>query len=102
MDGFGLSYVALVSQEVPAAAAVLRLLGLRQEAVRVDAAGRSIPVFPLGETALALFAPGDPLLGGEARPGVHHIALAAADPLAAAAALAGRGFLAGEALPAPG
>ena len=100
MGGFGLAYVALVAADVPAATAALRLLGLRQEAV--EAPGRSVPVFPLGATALAVFAPDDPFLGGGARPGVHHIALAAADPLAAAAALAGRGFAAGPPLPALG
>ncbi len=112
MAGFGLAYVALVATEVSAATAALRLLGLRQEAVRVDAAGRTVPVFPLGASALAVFAPTDPFLagdarggdarGGDAKPGVHHIALAAADPPAAAAMLAARGFAAGPPLPALG
>ena len=34
-----------------------------------------MPVFALGRSALALFPPAHPLVAGEARPGVHHIAL---------------------------
>ena len=53
---------------------------------------------PSGETALALFAPDDPFLGEGAKPGVHHLALAADDPARAAAALA----QAGSHTPRPG
>ncbi|HMH53065.1 MAG TPA: VOC family protein, partial [Candidatus Acidoferrum sp.] len=47
------------------------------------------PVFALGRSALAVFPPGHPLVEGEARPGVHHIALGVDDPDAAAARLDG-------------
>jgi len=42
-------------------------------------------VFRTGRSALAVFDVEDPSLGGDAKPGVHHIALAAEDPVAAAA-----------------
>ena len=44
----------------------------------------------VGQTALALFEPADPFLGdGGASRGIHHIALGAQDPAAAARALRG-------------
>ena len=98
MNGFGLAYVALAAKDVPAAARVLgELLGLPRR--DLDYAGSRAPTFALGETALALFAPGDPFLGEEARPGVHHLAFAADDPARAGAALAQAGFCTA---PAPG
>ncbi len=91
MNGFGLAYVALATKDVPAAARVLgELLGLPRR--DLDYAGSRAPTFALGETALALFAPGDPFLGGGAKPGVHHLALAADDPARAGAALAQAGI----------
>ncbi|MBD0273761.1 MAG: VOC family protein [Acetobacteraceae bacterium] len=100
MDGFGLAYVALVSKDVPVAARVLgELLGLSRGDTAFGAGGR-VPVFALGETALALFAPDDPFLGGGARPGVHHVALAADDPRRAAEELRAAGFRTAPA-PAP-
>lgn len=99
MTGFGLAYVALATKDVPAAARVLgELLGLPRR--DLGHAGSCAPTFALGESALALFAPGDPFLGGKAaKPGVHHLALAAADPARAGAALARAGF---RTAPAPG
>src|SRR5262249_51893548 len=44
-----------------------------------------VPVFPLGRSALAVFPPGHPLVEGDARPGVHHLALAVDDLDAAGA-----------------
>jgi catechol 2,3-dioxygenase-like lactoylglutathione lyase family enzyme len=98
MTRFGLAYVALVTRDVASAARVLEgPLGLpRQDVVF---AGRPAPAFALGESALVLFAPEDPCLGEGARPGLHHIALSAADPEEAGAALAGQGF---HVSPAPG
>ena len=98
MNGFGLAYVALATKDLPAAARVLgELLGLPRR--DRDYAGSPAPTFALGETALALFAPGDPFLGEEARPGVHHLAFAADDPARAGAVLAQAGF---RTAPAPG
>ena len=92
MNGFGLAYVALASKDVPAVARILgELLGLSRSDTAFGA-GRRVPVFALGETALALFAPDDPFLGGGARPGVHHVALAADDPWRMAQALGAAGF----------
>ncbi len=86
-----LSYVALVSRDVEATAELLhRHLGLRR--VDVACAGNAVPVFPVGEAALALCPPGHPLVAGEDKPGVHHIALAAVDPQTLAVDLAGKGF----------
>lgn len=91
MNGFDLAYVALATRDVPGAARVLgEILGLpRQD---LDFAGSLAPTFALGETALALFAPEDPFLGPDARPGVHHIALAAADPAAMGKAMTQAGL----------
>jgi len=84
MNGYSLAYVALAVDNVDAVATIFtRDLGLR----RVDCSvgdDRRVPVFGLGASAMALFEPGDPFLGGPAKPGVHHIALAAEDPEAAA------------------
>lgn len=91
MTGFGLAYVALATKDVTGAARVLgELLGLPRQDLRF--AGSTAPCFAIGETALALFAPDDPFLGEGAQPGVHHVALSAADPEVAGAALAQAGF----------
>ena len=94
MTGQNLAYVALVVQDAEAAAAILdKELGLTRTDCKTGRMGQA-PVFGVGRTALALFEPedpfledsglGDPGLGGPARPGVHHIALAADDPASAA------------------
>lgn len=76
----GLAYVALAVRDVEAAAHVLEHpFGLGQREVRTPQ-GRSVPVFGIGESALAVFASDDPFLGDGALPGVHHIAIAAAQP----------------------
>ena len=91
MNGFGLAYVALATRDIPGAARVLGdLLGLPRQDLRY--AGSIAPTFALGETALALFAPEDPFLGQGARPGVHHIAFAAADPSVTAQTLTQAGL----------
>ncbi len=78
-----LAYVALAVTDAQAAAAMLeRDFGLpRRDA---SAGGRPIPLLSVGRTALALAQRGDPFVGGQERTGVHHIALAVADPRAAA------------------
>ena len=84
MGGWDLAYVALAARDTDAAAA---LLGEDLGLPRLDAEGPGGPVacFGVGETALAVFPAGDPFLAG-GRAGVDHIALAAPDPEAAAAA----------------
>lgn len=89
--GKDLAYVALVTSDVAAATTVF---GEHLDLSRTDCqtgAGDQVPVFAIGESALALFPLGHPLVGGQDKPGVHHIALAVTDPDAAAeaAALAG-------------
>ncbi|MEO7402715.1 MAG: VOC family protein [Burkholderiales bacterium] len=70
-----IAYVALVSSDPSAAANVFeRHFGL-QRCDLASAAG-PVPVFAIGASALALFPTEHPLLDGEARPGLHHIALA--------------------------
>lgn len=82
-----LAYVGLVSSDPAAACAVLgRHLGLPRS--DLQSAGGPVAVFSVGRSALAVFAPGHALVGDEAKPGVHHIALGV-DDLERAAASAG-------------
>jgi methylmalonyl-CoA/ethylmalonyl-CoA epimerase len=75
-----LAYVALVVTDVAATATILeRDFGLRRTGCLVAGAAGTTPVFAVGASALVLFAPGDPFVGGQTRPGVHHIALEAPD-----------------------
>jgi methylmalonyl-CoA/ethylmalonyl-CoA epimerase len=87
--GENLAYVALIVRDEAAAAQLLGDgLGLKRTDID-DGTGRRVPVFSVGESALALFPPGHPTVGGETRTGVHHIALAVPhldDGLAAASA----------------
>lgn len=69
-----LSYVALISRDVPAADRLLgEVLGLPR--VSLAAEDGMVPVFAVGQAALALFAPGDRFVDGATRTGVHHIGL---------------------------
>lgn len=80
MNVSGLAYVALAVSDPDAAASVLEqsfALG-RRDACTPD--GRTVPLFGVGATALAVFASDDPFLGDEGHTGVHHIAIAAAQP----------------------
>lgn len=84
-----IAYVALVSSEPAATASVFeKHLGLRRH--ELSSSAGAVPVFPLGRSALAVFAPGHPDVEGEGRPGVHHIALAVDDPASSATGLGGR------------
>ena len=73
--GKDLAYVALVVSDSEATARVLGAnLCLKRNDID-DGTGQRVPVFAIGESALALFPQGHPGVGGETRPGVHHIAL---------------------------
>jgi catechol 2,3-dioxygenase-like lactoylglutathione lyase family enzyme len=80
-----LAYVALVTRDVEAAGRFFgRALGLVPTDVRVGDTPRTVPLFAVGESAIALFEPGDPLLDDEERTGVHHIAFCGDDERAEA------------------
>jgi len=73
--GRELAYVALVVNDTDTTARVLgQNLGLKRNDLD-DGTGQRLPVFAIGESALALFPQGHPGVAGETRPGVHHIAL---------------------------
>ena len=77
MFGNGLSYIGVVVRDVPAVAGILeRDFELPRAACRIGGSDREAPVFPVGETALALFELGDPFVGGAEKTGVHHMAIA--------------------------
>ncbi len=90
MYGKELAYVALIVKDVEAAAAAWEKdFGLVRSEHGVEGGKRKIPLMSVGQSALALFASGDPYVGGEERTGVHHIALAV-DHAASAANAVGR------------
>ena len=78
MLGRDLAYVALAVTDDEGAARVLgRELSLKRTDLD-DGHGDRLPVFTVGESALALFPLGHPGIDGWDRPGVHHIALGCA------------------------
>ena len=84
MAGYALNYLALAARNVDQ---VCRFFGESLGLVRTDVmlAGRAIPFFGIGQSALALFDVDDPYLDEPRFAGVHHMALGAADPAATAA-----------------
>ncbi len=87
-----LSYVALVSRDVPAAADVLGgVLGLTATECTLPS-GSAAPAFAVGEAALLLCEPGDAFVDETDRTGVHHIGLDYADMDATAARLGEAGI----------
>lgn len=81
-----LSYVAIVTKDIAAATRFFSsTLHLARTDVSAGSAARTVPLFAVGRSAIALFAPGDPFLDGEQRTGVHHVALGARNPDEAAA-----------------
>lgn len=84
MAGYDLNYLALAARDV---GAVCRFLGDSLGLLRKDVPleGRTIPYFGIGKSALAIFDFDDPYLEEPRFPGVHHMALGAADPAATAA-----------------
>jgi catechol 2,3-dioxygenase-like lactoylglutathione lyase family enzyme len=78
MYGAEVAYIALVASNVEAAAQMFEKdYELRRSTKKFD--GREVPMLSVGQTALALFAPGDPYVDGTSLTGVHHIALAVDD-----------------------
>ena len=85
-----IAYVALASRNPEETGAVFeRHFGLPR--IDLESAQGKVPVFPLGRSALAVFPLGHPLLDGDAKPGVHHIALGVDDLDAAAGVAAAAG-----------
>ena len=83
MNAPDLAYVALVVHEPETSATIFEKdFGLPRQAFACH--GSNVPVISVGRSALALFQVDNPLLGPNARQGVHHVAIAAADPEAAA------------------
>ena len=78
MYGAEVAYIALVAANVEAAAKMFENdYALRRSTKEID--GREVPMLSVGKTALAVFAAGDPYVGGTLHTGVHHIALAVDD-----------------------
>jgi len=93
--------VALVSADTTATSTVLqRHFGLPRNDL-ASAAG-AVAVFTIGRSALAVLPPGHPLVDGEMKPGVHHIALGVDDLPAATARAAATGIAAAAAMPGLG
>ncbi len=84
MTGYALDHLALAARDMDAAC---RFLGGSLGLKRTDLAlgGRMVPFFGVGQSAIVLFDPHDPYLEHPHHAGVHHMALAAPDPAAAAA-----------------
>ena len=76
MIGNGLAYVGVVVRDVSTVAGILeRDFDLPRGSCEIGDTGRRAPVFPVGQTALALFELGDPFVGGAEKTGLHHIAV---------------------------
>ena len=87
-----IAYVALASNDPTATCAVFeRHFGLTR--TEFDSPQGRVPLFGLGRSALAVFPLGHPMLDGDAKPGVHHIALGVDDVGAAAKRAAEAGAL---------
>ena len=93
-----LAYVAVVVDEPGRVAAVFeRDLGLPR--TEVSAPGGAVPRITVGASSIALFGHGHEFVGGAARSGVHHFAIATPNPAAHAATC---GFAAAGAAPGLG
>ena len=76
MIGNGLAYVGVVVRDVSTVAGILeRDFDLPRGSCEIGDTSRRAPVFPVGQTALALFELGDPFVGGAEKTGLHHIAV---------------------------
>ena len=84
MIGNGLAYLSVVVRDVAAVAEMLtRDFSLEASMMTIGDSGTRAPVFPIGETAVALFEVGDPFVGGVERTGVHHLAVEVFGPVSA-------------------
>jgi len=93
MIGNSLAYVSVVVRDVAAVAEMLtRDFKLEAVQLTVGASGTRAPVFPIGETALALFEVGDPFVGGAERTGVHHLAVEVSGAVSSGVDAAALGF----------
>ncbi len=80
MSAPNIAYVAIAVNDVAAVSDVFAgALGLAHRAGALDD-GTEVPLFTVGETAIAVFGAGHPFIGVESKPGVHHIAIVAPDP----------------------
>jgi catechol 2,3-dioxygenase-like lactoylglutathione lyase family enzyme len=96
-----LAYVALASNDPLATCSALeKHFGLPR--TEFESERGMVPLFALGRSALAIFPLGHPMLGGEAKPGVHHIALGVDDVEAAAEAAAEAGVPSAGTMPGLG
>ena len=76
MIGNGVAYVGVVVRDAPGVAEILeRDFELPRANCTVGDTDREVPVFPVGQTALALFELGDPFVGGAEKTGLHHMAV---------------------------
>ena len=92
MIGDGLAYVAVAVRDVAAVAQSLeRDFLLTRWDCAIGTSQRLAPVFPVGQTALALFELGDSFVGGAEKTGVHHLAVSVDDPAKSAADAAANG-----------
>jgi len=92
MKRMGLAYVALVVDDIEGVAQTLSgAFGLTKTICPFPGSD-SLPVFRIGESAIALAPPGHPCVEGFEKPGVHHIALAVEDLAAAVKALDAAGL----------
>jgi catechol 2,3-dioxygenase-like lactoylglutathione lyase family enzyme len=86
-----IAYVALAAADPSACCDFLgQQLGL--SCTPLPAGNDHIPVYAAGESALAVFPLGHPLIDGEARAGIHHLAIGVDDPAAIAGELAAAGL----------
>ncbi|MDN5881439.1 MAG: VOC family protein [Nitrosospira sp.] len=69
-----LAYVGLASNDVEATCAAFEVLGLHRN--ELTSCSGTVPVYRIGRSALAVFPIGHPMLDGEEKAGVNHIALA--------------------------
>ena len=91
-----IAYVALASNDPDATCTVIEKHFGLPRAEFASPRGK-VPVFALGRSALAVFPLGHPMLDGEAKPGVHHIALGVDSVETAAKRAAEAGVAAGMA-----
>ena len=83
MAGYAMNYLALVARDLESACRFLGdSLGLKRRDVALD--GRRVPFFGIGNSAVAIFETDDPHLEAPVFPGIHHMALAANNPLGTA------------------